>query len=80
MSKATVRKKFLLYRRKNFATIGVKYYFLTKIIKKFESLNIKNIGAYYPINYEIDCFEILKNLEQSGYKISLPVIKRKKIK
>ena len=34
------------------------------------------IGAYYPINYEIDCLKILKKLEQLGNKISLPVIKK----
>ena len=35
------------------------------------------IGAYYPINFEIECFEILKKLEKLGNQISLPVTKKK---
>jgi len=49
---------------------------LKEILKKF-NISKKKIGAYHPINYEIECFEILKKLEKIGYKISLPVIKRK---
>ena len=77
MSKKIVRKKILLYRKINFKLISVKYSLLKEILKKFNFSKKKKIGAYYPINYEIECFEILKKLEQIGYKISLPVIKRK---
>ena len=33
------------------------------------------IGGYVPVNYEIDCLNILKKLENEKIKISLPVIK-----
>ena len=42
-------------------------------IKKSNLKKIETIGAYYPINFEVDCFQILKKIEKNGYKISLPV-------
>ena len=71
VSKKILRKKNLVYRKKNFKAVRLNYSFLIDIIKKN-----KKIGGYFPINHEIDSLEILDQLEKSGYKISLPVIKK----
>ena len=76
MSKNILRKKILVYRKNNYRVVGLKYSLLKDILKKFNLLKNKNIGAYFPINYEIDCLEILKQLEKSGHKISLPITKK----
>ena len=77
MSKIKLRKKFLIQRKNNFKSSSVKLSLLNKIFNKFKIIKNNKIGAYYPINYEIECFEIIRKLEISGYKISLPVIKEK---
>ena len=77
MSKQNLRKRFLIYRKNNFKFVKIKLSLLNKILKKNNLLKNKKIGAYYPINFEIECFEILKKLELCGHKISLPVTKTK---
>tara|TARA_Y200000002_G_C22221652_1_gene471818 strand:+ start:13 stop:558 length:546 start_codon:yes stop_codon:yes gene_type:complete len=42
---------------------------------KYQKLNYKNLGGYYPSNYEIDDLKILEILEKKNYNILLPVIK-----
>jgi len=74
--KNILRKKILFYRKNNYRIVGLKYSLLKDILKKFNLLKNKKIGAYFPINYEIDCLEILKQLEKSGHKISLPITKK----
>jgi len=74
--KNILRKKILVYRKNNYRIVGLKYSLLKDILKKFNLLKNKKIGAYFPINYEIDCLEILKQLEKSGHKISLPITKK----
>ena len=76
MLKTILRKKFLkkrqfYYDKKN----KINFNNVNKLINKFK---IKNpiIGGYYPVNYEIDCLEILENLELKKYKISLPIINK----
>ena len=76
MSKEKLRKKILILRKKNYKLVSLKYTLLQSTFKKFNLLKKKVIGAYYPINHEIDCLEILKKLEKSGHKISLPVIRK----
>ena len=76
MSKNILRKKILVYRKNNYRIVDLKYSLLKNILKKFNLLKNKKIGAYFPINYEIDCLEILKQLEKSGHKISLPITKK----
>ena len=76
MSKNILRKKILVYRKNNYRIVNLKYSLLKNIFKKFNLLKNKKIGAYFPINYEIDCLEILKQLEKSGHKISLPITKK----
>ena len=76
MLKKTLRNKILVYRKNNYKIVSLKYNLLKNILKKFNLLKKKNIGVYFPINYEIDCFNILKQLEKSGYKISLPLTRK----
>ena len=77
MSKKILRTKILIYRKNNYKIVSFKYSLLKDSLKKFNLLKNKKIGAYFPINYEIDCLEILKQLEKSGYKISLPITRKK---
>ena len=76
MPKNILRKKILIYRKNNYKIVSLKYSLLKDILKKFNLLKNKKIGAYFPINYEIDCLEILKQLEKSGHKISLPITRK----
>ena len=75
MNKSKIRSK-IIKLRKNYAKTNVKI-----SLKKFFSFlktnkyNFKNLGGYYPSNFEIDDLEILKLLEKKNFKISLPIIK-----
>ena len=73
MLKSKLRKRLLQLRKK-------KYY---------ENLNLKNkktlieiisknkiIGAYYPVNFEMNLLNFLKELKKKKIKISLPVINK----
>ena len=78
MSKKIIRKEVLGLRQTKFRNSFVNYSSLKSIFKKnFISKN-KIIGGYFPVNFEIDCMQVLKKLTQEGYKVSLPVIKKKK--
>ena len=77
MIKKRLRNKILTYRKNNYKFIRPKYYLLKDILKKFNLLKNKKIGAYFPINYEIDCLEILAQMEKSGHKISLPKTRKR---
>ena len=77
MSKKKIRKKLINYRKKNFKDLKINFSQIELIINKSFLKKVKTIGAYYPINYEIDCLQILKNIENKGYKICLPVTKKK---
>ena len=76
MPKKKLRKKILDLRKNNYKLPNLKYSLLKNILKKFNLLNNKKIGGYFPINYEIDCLSILKQLETSGHKISLPITRK----
>ena len=76
MLKTKLRNKILLYRKNNYKFVNLKYYLLNNTLKKFNFLKKIKIGAYFPINYEIDCLEIIKQLEKSGHKISLPITQK----
>ena len=66
MNKSQIRKKILRIRKKNnFKKLKINFKSLLDI---FESENIKgkNIGGYYPYNYEVDVIEILKEFEKKN--------------
>ena len=51
----------------------INYNQFKKILKQYNFNKIKTIGGYFPINSEIGCLEILKKLERSNFRISLPI-------
>jgi 5-formyltetrahydrofolate cyclo-ligase len=74
--KSKLRKKILKLREvENFKNIKIDFDNVFDLLKK-NNLTKKNIGGYFPVNYEIDDLEILKRLKKKKYQISLPVIKK----
>ena len=63
-------------RKKKYFEISIKYNSQIFELLKKEFKNIKVIGGYVPINYEYDCVNLLKYLENKKYSICLPVIKK----
>ena len=76
MNKSLIRKKILKIRKNNFNK-NLKINSLRFIsFLKINLSNLKNIGGYYPYNYEIDDLEILDLLEKKQFNISLPIINK----
>ena len=75
MSKSKLRKKFLKIRENtNSKNIKVNFNKIVDLFKKQKIIG-KNIGGYYPVNFEIDDLDILKEFEKKNFNISLPRIK-----
>ena len=75
MNKSKIRSKIINLRKYNSNKnhkINLDKFFSFLKTKK----NLKNLGGYYPSNYEIDDLEILDFLEKKNFKISLPIIKK----
>tara|TARA_B100000780_G_scaffold134468_1_gene94232 strand:+ start:241 stop:786 length:546 start_codon:yes stop_codon:yes gene_type:complete len=75
--KEKLRKKILKIREKhNQKNIRINF---NKVINffKIKKITKKNIGGYFPVNFEVDDLDLLYNFEKNNYKISLPVIKKK---
>ena len=76
MNKPEIRKKILKIRKRNILKNScINFNFLLNIIEREKSIS-KNVGGYYPYNYEIDAIDILKKFEKKNYQISLPKIKK----
>jgi 5-formyltetrahydrofolate cyclo-ligase len=76
VSKFKLRKKILKIRQAaNVNNIKIGFDKIINLIKK-ENINKKTIGGYYPVNFEVDDLEILKEFEKRKFNISLPVIKK----
>ena len=76
MNKSQIRKKILKIRKHNFdKNLKINSHKFISFLK-INFPNFKNIGGYYPYNYEIDDLEILDLLEKKQYNISLPVINK----
>ena len=76
MNKSQIRNKIIKNRKNKFdKNLQIN---LEKFISflKIDKLNLKNIGGYYPSNYEIDDLDILDLLEKKNFKVSLPIIKK----
>ena len=76
MLKNQIRKRILKKRKiKNLKNIQIKFNKIFNIIKK---INVKGkiVGCYYPVNFEVDTKDLMIKLQQKGFKISLPVIKK----
>jgi len=76
VNKSKIRNKILKIKKKKFdKNLNIdsnKFISLLKINR----LNQKNIGGYYPTNYEIDDLDILDLLKKNNFKVSLPIIKK----
>ena len=75
MNKSEIRSKIINLRKHNFDKnfkINLDNFFSFLKTKT----NLKNLGGYYPSNFEIDDLEILNLLDKKNYKISLPKIKK----
>ena len=76
MLKSKLRKNILKLREKiNKKNIYINFNQIIKILKK-EKIKKKNIGGYYPVNFEIDDLILLRKFEKNGFNISLPVIRK----
>ena len=76
MIKSQIRNKIIKVRNKKFdKNLKID---LDKFISflKIKKLNSKNVGGYYPSNYEIDDLELLVLLKKKNFKVSLPIIKK----
>ena len=76
MIKSQIRNKIIKIRKKKFdKNLRID---LDKFISflKINKLNDKNIGGYYPSNYEIDDLELLVLFKKKNFKVSLPIIKK----
>ena len=77
MCKKKIRKKILNLRKNNFnEKYKINFSTLLNILKK-NKIKKGIVGGYFPINYEIDDLDILRELELKNFKISLPIIKKK---
>ena len=76
MNKSKIRNTILKLRKKNF---NKNFKINLDNFLSFLKINTdtKNIGGYYPLNFEIDSLEILYLLEKKNYNISLPKIEKK---
>ena len=76
MNKSQIRNKILKIRKKKFdKKLNINLNKFISFLKK-NKLNQKNIGGYYPSNYEIDDLDILDLLEKKNFKVSLPIIQK----
>ncbi len=76
MSKFNLRKDILKIRKdKNNNNLKIKFDRILNLFKKKPFIK-KSIGGYFPVNYEIDDLDILRELNKKNYKTALPVIKK----
>ena len=76
MLKLKLRKKILKIRKiTNNQNIKIDFNEIINLLQK-EKITKKNIGGYYPVNFEFDDLEILKEFEKKNFNISLPKIKK----
>jgi 5-formyltetrahydrofolate cyclo-ligase len=76
VNKSNIRSKILKIRKNNSnKDLKINLNRFVSFLKK-NTNNLKNLGGYYPSNYEIDDLEILDVLEKKNFKISLPIVKK----
>ena len=76
MTKSTIRSKILKLRKKNSIKnfkIDLDRFFAFLKTKKYK---YKNLGGYYPFNYEIDDLHIMQTFEKKNFNIALPIIRK----
>tara|TARA_B100000780_G_scaffold245295_1_gene189281 strand:- start:121 stop:666 length:546 start_codon:yes stop_codon:yes gene_type:complete len=74
--KSKIRNKILKIREiNNKKDIQINLNHIVEIFKK-EKIRKKIIGGYYPVNHEVNDLQLLKELKENKFNISLPVIKK----
>jgi len=74
--KSKLRKKILKIRQTtNIKNIKINFKKIIDLLKK-EKIIKKYIGGYYPVNFEVDDLDILKQFKKKNYTIALPKIKK----
>tara|TARA_B110000881_G_C18506019_1_gene479596 strand:+ start:467 stop:1012 length:546 start_codon:yes stop_codon:yes gene_type:complete len=74
--KSQLRKKILKIRQiTNKKNIKIDFEKVLNLFKKAKIIK-KYIGGYYPVNFEIDDLDILREFEKRKFTISLPKIKK----
>ena len=64
MLKSKLRKKILKIRKKtNYKNIKIDFRKIIILLNK-EKITKKNVGGYYPVNFEVDDLQILKEFEK----------------
>jgi len=75
-SKAYLRNKFLLQRKKKHLTVSkFNFKIVYRLIKKIFPNKRIFIAGYYPSNYEVNILNFLKQASKKKFKIALPVVK-----
>jgi len=75
--KSKLRNRILKARKiANQNNVKIKFNKIYKLIKRKKLTKKTIIGGYFPINFEVDDLEILKEFYKKKYKICLPVIKK----
>ena len=76
MNKPKLRSKILKLRKKNsYKNLRLYPDRIFQFLKK-NKISFKNIGGYYPCNFEIDDLDILDFLRNKRANISLPIISK----
>ena len=76
MIKSKIRSKVLKIRKNNInKNFEISSHRILNFIKT-QNYNFKNLGGYYPTNYEMDDLNILEFFEKKNYNILLPIIKK----
>ena len=75
MSKSKLRSKILNLRKNNSYKKLSLYPDRIYLFLKKNKINFKNVGGYYPCNYEIDDLDMLNFLRNKRANISLPIIR-----
>ena len=77
MNKSEIRKKIFYLRKKNYSKgLSINYKRFKNFLKKI-NIKSKNIGGYFPFNYELDILNLLEELEKDRFIISLPKVGKK---
>ena len=74
MQKNQIRKKIIKDRKiKNLKNLQPNLNILFQLLKK-KKIKKKVLGSYFPVNFEIDTFQIMQKLKEKGFILSLPII------
>jgi len=74
--KSKLRKKILKIREKNNKdNTQIDFNQIMNFLEN-NKISKKNIGGYFPVNFEIDDLSLLKKFEKNKFRISLPVVKK----